>query len=344
MSDRAAALLRDGVLLAPTVDGYELPVIDLTHPRFAVPDDDASLAALREAFMANERRHARIPRFIMRWMIASAKRKSRFLGAVFSPGATFLDGVITYAMKLGAANLLPPFDGEVDQRFARSPHVICLRLRMQQTATFIADAALRALQAAPGRALHLVDIAGGPAMDAVNAVILLARSSPDWLGPVRIVVLDPDETGPAFGAAALRELSKPGHPLHALDVSMQRVSYDWNDTARLDELVAGSIASGALIIASSEGGLFEYGSDEAIVRNLTSLHAGGRGARAVVGSVTSGDEHRRRMAAQSSLKVIPRGLEGFAPLAARAGYRISRSRGAVVSDQVELVPVDDQVT
>jgi hypothetical protein len=118
---------------------------------------------------------------------------------------------------------------------------------------------------------------------------------------------------------------------------MQRVSYDWTDTAPLDQCVAAAIASGAAIVASSEGGLFEYGSDDAIVRNLRSLHAADRGARAVVGSVTSGDEHRRRMVAQSSLKVIPRGLDGFAPLAARAGYAIARARPAIISDQVELV-------
>ena len=45
-----------------------------------------------------------------------------------------------------------------------------------------------------------------------------------------------------------------------------------------------------MIVASSEGGLFEYGSDDDIARNLASLHAEGRGAKAVVGSVTSGDE------------------------------------------------------
>ncbi|GGH31872.1 hypothetical protein GCM10007036_43350 [Alsobacter metallidurans] len=339
MSERTDALARDGVLLARAASGFALPVIDVTHPRFAVPDDDASVGALRRAFMENERGHARAPRFLMRWIIASAARKSRFLQAVFNPGATFLDGITTYAMKLGEANLLPPFDGEVDRSFARSPHVTCLRLRMQQTAALIADAAARELSEMPGRPLHLVDIAGGPAMDAVNALIFLARSAPELLGPVRIVVLDPDESGPAFGAAALRELAQPGRSLHGLDVSMQRIAYDWAATAPLDDCVAAATASGAVIVASSEGGLFEYGSDEAIVRNLTSLHAAGRGARAVIGSVTSGDEHRRRMVAESSVKVIPRGLDGFAPLAARAGYAIARSRPAIVSDQVELVAV-----
>ena len=337
MSDNVDALVREGVVLARTTEGYDLPVIDVTHPRFAVPEDDDSIEALRQAFMEYERRQARVPRFLMRWMIASAARRSRFLNGVFRPAATFLDGLTTYAMKLGEANLLPPFDSDMDRQFARSPHVTCLRLRMQQTASLIADAAARDLRDAPGRPLHLLNIAGGPAMDAVNAVILLARSSPELLGPVRIVVLDPDEMGPAFGAAALQELSRPGDALHGLDVRLHRIPYDWTDTAPLDDLVATSVGSGAVIVASSEGGLFEYGSDDDIARNLASLHAEGRGAKAVVGSVTSGDEHRRRMVAQTSLKVIPRGLQGFAPLAARAGYRIARSRPAFISDQVQLV-------
>jgi hypothetical protein len=91
---------------------------------------------------------------------------------------------------------------------------------MQQTASLIADAAARDLRDAPGRPLHLLNIAGGPAMDGINAVILLARSSPELLGPVRIFVLDPDEVSPAFGAAALKELARPGQALHGLDVSL----------------------------------------------------------------------------------------------------------------------------
>ena len=36
-------LLRAGVALAPTRHGARLPIIDVTLPRFALPDDEASV-------------------------------------------------------------------------------------------------------------------------------------------------------------------------------------------------------------------------------------------------------------------------------------------------------------
>ena len=44
------------VVFATTTDGLRLPVIDVTHPAFAIPDDPASLAARRDAFLAFDRR------------------------------------------------------------------------------------------------------------------------------------------------------------------------------------------------------------------------------------------------------------------------------------------------
>ena len=41
---------------ATTPDGLRLPVIDVTHPAFAVADEPASLAARRDAFLAWDRR------------------------------------------------------------------------------------------------------------------------------------------------------------------------------------------------------------------------------------------------------------------------------------------------
>jgi hypothetical protein len=332
-------LLRAGVALAPTRHGARLPIIDVTLPRFALPDDEASVEALRREVDWQDRLHRLVTAFVMGWMLNSAARRSRFVHAMVQPGSSFLDGLTTYAIKLGCSNLLPPYDGEVDQRFSRSPYATLLRLRMQQTAELIAAAAARELRGAPRRPLHLIDIAGGPAMDAINAVIIMAASSPELLGPVEIHVLDLDEEGPAFGASALDELRREGRPLHGITVSLRRLAYDWSDTGLLDALVTALTAGDAVVVASSEGGLFEYGSDDEIIRNLSSLRAGGRGASAVIGSVTSSDQRRRSQSIQSRLKLHPRGLEGFAPLAAAAGYRISQSRWAVISDQVELSPL-----
>ena len=107
-------------------------------------------------------------------------------------------------------------------------------------------------------------------------------------------------------------------------------------TAPLARLLADLAARGAIVAASSEGGLFEYGTDDAIVANLTVLARAG--VPIVAGSVTSSSEVRKRMIAQARFRLFARGLEGFAPLAERSGYAIAESRTAVVSEQVLLRP------
>ncbi len=113
-------------------------------------------------------------------------------------------------------------------------------------------------------------------------------------------------------------------------------SYNWNEPAVLAELMRELVSQEALIAASSEGALFEYGSDDAIISNLKVLKAGRSGAIAVAGSVTKDDAIRRRMIANTPFKLFPRGIEGFAPLAAQAGFAIAKVETALMSDQVLL--------
>jgi hypothetical protein len=241
-------------------------------------------------------------------------------------------------MKLGADNLVPPYDGPVDRRLGASPHAGLLRLRMQQTARLLADGLVAELERAGG-ALNLINIGGGPALDSINALILLARARPDLLRrTIAIHVLDSAEDGPFFGANALAALKQEGRPLHELDIAWVHRAYDWNEPAALEQLVRELTSAGGLIAASSEGALFEYGSDAAIVGNLTALRRSGTGARLVAGSVTPADDVRRRMIAETGFKLVPRGVAGFAPLAARAGFRIAQVEKALISDQVLLRP------
>jgi hypothetical protein len=328
------------LVMAATREGYDLPVIDVTQPRFAVPDDPAAAQALHDAFLASERSRRWIPRLVMRMMLRSAARRSRLIRALFDSRSGFLDGLTTYVMKLGPENLVPPYDGPMDRRVAASPHIGLLRLRMQQTARLVADGLVDDLARAAGAPLHLINIGGGPALDSINALILLRRARPDLLDrPITIHVLDPSQDGPFFGANALAALQADGRPLHGLDVAWQHRGYDWNAAATLEQLVRDLTAAGGLIAASSEGALFEYGSDDAIVANLTALRAGGAGAKLVAGSVTSADDVRQRMIAQTRFKIIPRGLAGFAPLTARAGFAIAKAVTAHLSDQVLLRPI-----
>jgi hypothetical protein len=92
-------------------------------------------------------------------------------------------------------------------------------------------------------------------------------------------------------------------------------------------------AGDSVAAVSTEGALFEYGSDAAIVENLRVLRAGGV---SVVGSVTNADPLRRSMIAMSEFDLIARGIEGFRPLAAKAGFAITEIKDAVLSCQVRL--------
>jgi hypothetical protein len=323
---------------AKTGEGFELPVIDIANPRFAVDDDPHALDALREVFFASERRRHLIPKFLMRMMLRSAARKSRLMSALFYAQAGFLDGITTYVMKLGADNLLPPFDRPIDRRLAASPHVLLLRLRLQQTAGLIARGVLPNLTAEMTAPLFLINIGGGPALDSINALILLNRQQPELVRRhIGIHVLDSSGDAATFGINALAALQCGDGPLRGLNIGMQYHHYDWNIPSELERLVKALAPAHTIMAASSEGALFEYGTDEAIVTNLKVLRAV-PGLVLVAGSVTAADETRRRMIAQSRFKLIPRGIRGFEPLAEKGGFRLAAVEPAFLSDQVLLLP------
>lgn len=322
------------LIYAATREGHMLPVIDITDPRFAVPDDPDNLSRLFAQSAAEEQRNRRLPAFIMRFLLRRAMKQSLILRALFGGDASFVDGVTTYLMKLGA-ELPAPYDSPMDKRIAASPHLTLLRLRTQQVAKLLADALAPELAKARSAPLHLINIAGGPAIDSMNALILLRRRDGDLLRRLIVIhVLDQDDAGPFFGGNALTALMQESAPLAGLEIVFRHQHYDWNVPALLHALLDEMNASGAIVGVSSEGGLFEYGSDDAIVTNLTALRAHKVGV--VVGSVTSADESRRRRITASRFKLHPRGLAGFAPLAGRAGWRIARSEPAQLSDQVLL--------
>lgn len=297
-----------GLVFASTADGLRLPVIDVTHPAFAIPDDPATHAARRNAFLAWDRSNRRVPRIVTQLLMRLAARRSLLLQRMLASDSDYLDSITTYMLKLGADHLPPGFDGPVDRKVAASPHVALLRLRMQQIARLLAEALLAPLADAPDAPLHLVNIAGGPALDSINALIMLARAQAVLIHrPIAIHVFDTQQDGPTFGARALLALTAPEGPLHGLEVQFQHHAYDWNDTTPLARLLAGLAGRGVIIAASSEGGLFDYGTDDAIVANLTTLARAG--VPIVAGSATSSGEVGRRVVAQTRFRLVARGLK-----------------------------------
>jgi hypothetical protein len=133
------------IAFATTADGLRLPVIDVTHPAFAIPDNPASLAGRRDAFLAWDRRNRRIPSFVTRLLMRLAARRSPLLRKILASDKEYLDSISTYMLKIGADHLPPGFDGPMDRKVAADPHMALIRLRMQQIARLLAEALLTRL-------------------------------------------------------------------------------------------------------------------------------------------------------------------------------------------------------
>jgi hypothetical protein len=139
-----------------------------------------------------------------------------------------------------------------------------------------------------------------------------------------IAVLDVDARGPAFGGRAVEALRAPSAPLCALDIEFRHFSYEWSDAERLREALAELNVGDAACGISSEGGLFEYGSDGEIVSNLSTLYAGTARDAVVVGSVTRDGGPVRASLIGNRVATRPRTIEAFGALAKQAGWIVQK--------------------
>jgi hypothetical protein len=317
---------KDGVCYVCSDEGVELPVIDVTHPAFALDPTVGEISRRVEAYLRGEDRWERMPR-ILRWGI------SRFClrRSVLARGGTGLDGSLmsgmtTYLMKLGPDNLGEGYAKSLDRKVAEALPPYGVRLRLRDMARLIAESLIPALAARPGQPIRLLNIAGGPAMDSLNGLILVRRERPGLLEGrrIRVLVLDPDEAGPRFGARAAEALRGPGGALEGLDVAVERIDYDWADPVGLRRIGEGRNAEGALVAGSSEGGLFEYGSDEEILANLEVLREILPEDVRMVGSVLRDDRVTRAMRRSSRLSLRYLGAEVLGRLAERVGWSVER--------------------
>ena len=330
-----------GIFYARAPSGVELPIIDVTHPAFAVALSADEQRTRIDAFMRESQPFDKLPPLLRRPLLRFLLRRSLLARAMSSSGSSYLSGMNTYLFKLGPDNLNLPDITPIDRKIAASLPAFAMRLRVCDIARLLADSAQSALAGvAAERPLYLLNIAGGPAIDSLNALILLNRERADLLTGRRleVVVFDLDTDGPEFGARALSVLLAPGAPLAGREVRFRRVHYDWSNPTELVPVLEEARGANAVTLASSEGGLFEYGSDEQILANLGTLRVGTGTGFALVGSVTRADAPIERLRSSSRVPTRPRGLAVFSALIQTSGFTVERALERPFSDHVVLVP------
>jgi hypothetical protein len=321
----------------PTVNfkGVELPVIDLRRPEFRERDDADALEALRASYEAEEWRRRGMPPIVMKILFMLASRNAPLLKAIARPGSNYLDGLSTYVMKLRPEQLPPPFDNKIDRKIVGSPFAVSVRLRMQQLAQIVAGVLEREMEEQATGDLHLVNIAGGPAMDSINALLFLDEKGKLTGRSISIQVLDREAEGADFGVRVLEALILDG-AFHSAHVTLRHRSYDWTSPGTLAEFIRPLGKDGSIVCAMSEGGLFEYADDDIVLSNLAALADGG--VKFVAGSVTRSDDLTRRALRQMRFRLYPRGAAGLELLANSVSYQVTEVRHALASDQVLLMP------
>ena len=318
-----------GVCYALTDDGIELPVIDITNPAFTESASPEKVAALAAGFAHFQK----LPAFVR----GLFNKRSIAMRGLSDGSATFLGGMTTYVAKLGPDVLGKGYAGAVDRRIAAAIGSVAFRIRLQDMARLLADELAPVLTAREDVPVRMLNIGGGPAMDSLNALILARKEHPELIAGRRIdiTVLDVDRAGPSFGSRAVAALSSEGAPLQGLDITLDHIEYDWTKASVLRELL-GRTSPDHVVIGSSEGGLFEYGSNEVIVENLHVLLQDTPADFAMVGSIMRDEQIPRWIQATSKFPLHTFKLADFRTLAESSGWVIGRA--------TELNPIQQVVS
>ena len=275
-----------GISYAFTENEIELPVLDISHPLFLRSIDEGKLdKMLNEIKQEGEERAERfnkIPAFIKNYM---AKRSYIMAGFMLKDSEdTFLSGMSTLMMKFGPG-LIGRGRGKLFDRLgSKAFGAILLRMRVKDICKLQADIIESQLMKEKNRNLCFINIAGGAACDSINSLITVIKKDPSLLKDreIEINVFDIDKFGPSFAKNCVESLKSSGNYFSGLNISFNHIFYNWNETTELRTFLLQR--KEWFIIASSEGGLFEYASDEDIIKNLNVLNDNPQKNLKIVGS------------------------------------------------------------
>jgi hypothetical protein len=308
-----------------------LPVVDVTNAAFAISPSADEIAAMTAQYIKESTQSQDVSP-----ESRAALSRSRLGSGLMAARGTFLSGLSTYLLKLGPDNLPEDFH-PIDRRIAASFPSVTARLRLQDMAELVSGGVSQTLAADPNRSLHLINIAGGPSADSWNTLIKLRRGGTAFGSRIlNVAVLDVDERGPAFGERVFEALRTQDTPLTGIDIHFKHYRYNWEAFDELKKILASADLKRSVCAVSSEGGLFEYGSDDDIVGNLIALREMTAQDTIIVGSACRESE-LTRIHAGIGVTLRPRGRDAFAELVKQAGWRVETFVERPFHDSVRLV-------
>jgi hypothetical protein len=259
----------------------------VTHPLFISSIDEESLHNKINKIAPKARKNAenfnKIPTFIKRYFA----RRSYIMASLLelTSGNPYVSGLSTMMMKLGPG-LIGGGRKRLFDRIASKPVGTCMiRMRVRDTAQFIADSIVEELRKYNDKRLFLINIGGGTASDSLNSLIILNKTEPQLLAgrKIELFILDIDDYGPWFACKSAEALTSKDGALYGLDLNCSHIRYDWHDVSPLRELVEAH--PGSVAVCSSEGALFEYADERIIKENLRILSGNKGNPMRVTGSL-----------------------------------------------------------
>lgn len=255
-------------------DDIQLPILDITHPLFNASIDE-------QAYHVSCLKSAR--------SIESLKKMPGFIRNIFvkmsNVDNSYLSGMRTLLYKLGP-NLSRGIKlGFRDKWAVKQTSFMGLRIRVRDLCRLQSKLLQTQLKQFPERNLCFFNIAGGAATDSINTLILIQEADAEVLKgrKIEINILDIDIYGPNFAKRCIDVLKQPGERFHGLDITLNIIHYDWSQSEALRKMSLER--SGWIQLCSSEGGLFEYGSDSDIIKNLNHFFANSPMDARVTGSL-----------------------------------------------------------
>jgi hypothetical protein len=122
-----------------TRDGVELPVVDVTHPAFAISITDSEQMTLVEKFLHDGIPLAKLPKPLRELALRFLLRQSVLAQGIDQARGSFMSGMQTYLLKLGPGMLGGAYTKPIDRQIASALPSFCVRLRLQDRAELIAD-------------------------------------------------------------------------------------------------------------------------------------------------------------------------------------------------------------